>query len=171
LSNTTAPRNVYQCKDGKFVALSASIQAMFERLMRTMGRAELIDDPKFKTNTDRVQNNHLLDPIVADFMMAKTQKECLAIFEEADVTVGAVADVAQLMESHYVRERGSLVDLPDKHTKTGRIPMHAAVPRMSGTPAQMRNEAPEIGEHNTLIYGELGLSNPELTILKEDGVI
>ena len=49
--------------------------------------------------------------------------------------------------------------------------MHAAVPRMSGTPAQMRNEAPEIGEHNTLIYGELGLSNPELTILKEDGVI
>ena len=171
LSNTTAPRNVYQCKDGKFVALSASMQAMFERLMRTMGRAELIDDPKFKTNTDRVQNNHLLDPIVADFMMAKTQKECLAIFEEADVTVGAVADVAQLMESHYVRERGSLVDLPDKHTKSGRIPMHAAVPRMSGTPAQMRNEAPEIGEHNTLIYGELGLSNPELTILKEGGVI
>ena len=171
LSNTTAPRNVYQCKDGKFVALSASMQAMFERLMRTIGRADLIDNPNFKTNTDRVQNNHLLDPIVGDFMMAKTQEECLAIFEEADVTVGAVADVAQLMESYYVQERGSLVELPDKHTKSGRMPMHATVPRMSGTPARMRNEAPEIGEHNTSIYGELGLPNSELTKLKEDGVI
>ena len=118
-----------------------------------------------------MQNNHLLDPVVRDFMMAKTQEECLAIFEEADVTVGAVADVAQLMESYYVQERGSLVELPDKHTKSGRIPMHATVPRMSGTPAQMRNEAPEIGEHNTSIYGELGLPNSELTKLKEDGVI
>ena len=171
LSNTTAPRNVYQCEDGKFVALSASMQSMFERLMRTIGRADLIDDPRFKTNTARVRNNHLLDPIVSDFMRAKTQEQCLTIFEEADVTVGAVADVAQLMESRYVQERRSLVELPDKHTQSGRIPMHAAVPRMSGTPAKMRTEAPEIGEHNSSIYDELGFSNLELATLKEDGVI
>ena len=171
LSNTTAPRNVYECKDGKFVALSASMQSMSERLMRTIGRPELIDDPKFKTNTDRVRNNYLLDPIVAAFMKVRTQDECLTIFEKADVTLGAVADVAQLMEHNYVRERGSLVTLPDKHTKSGRIPMHAAVPRMSGSPAKMRSEAPDIGEHNTVIFNELGLSELDLVKLKEEGVI
>ena len=171
LSNTAAPRNVYQCKDGKFVALSASMQGMFERLMQTIGRADLVNDPSFKTNSDRVQNNHRLDTIVGDFMLARTQEECLKIFEQADVTVGAVADVAQLMESKYVKERGSLVDVPDKHTKSGSITMHAAVPRMSETPAQIRSEAPDIGEHNASIYCKIGLSNSELSALKADGVI
>ena len=171
LSNTSAPRNVYQCKDGKFVALSASMQAMFERLMHTIGREELIDDPYFKTNTDRVKNNHLLDRIVSDFILARTQEECLEIFEKANVTVGAVADVAQLMESRYVKERGALVDLPDKHTTSGRIPMHAPVPRMSATPAKIRTEAPDIGEHNSLIYGEIGLSEAEISALQADGVL
>ena len=171
LSNTSAPRNVYQCKDGKFVALSASMQAMFERLMHTIGREELIDDPYFKTNTDRVKNNHLLDRIVSDFILARTQEECLEIFEKANVTVGAVADVAQLMESRYVKERGALVDLPDKHTRSGRIPMHAPVPRMSATPAKIRTEAPDIGEHNSLIYGEIGLSEAEISALQADGVL
>ena len=74
---------MYECKDGKFVALSASMQAMSERLMKAIGKSELIDDPRFKTNTDRVKNNHLLDPIVASFMKARTQNECLEIFENS----------------------------------------------------------------------------------------
>ena len=171
LSTTTAPRNVYECKDGKFVALSASMQAMSERLMRAMGRPELIDDPRFKTNTDRLANNHILDPIVGEFMGARTQAECLEIFEAADVTVGAVADVEQLATHPYVTERGSLISLPDDQTESGRIPMHAAVPRMSGTPAQMRTPAPEIGQHNSEIYGAIGLSDDDLRHLKEEGVV
>ena len=135
---------------------------MFERLMHTIGREELIDDPYFKTNTDRVKNNHLLDRIVSDFILARTQEECLEIFEKANVTVGAVADVAQLMESRYVKERGALVDLPDKHTTSG---------RMSATPAKIRTEAPDIGEHNSLIYGEIGLSEAEISALQADGVL
>ena len=139
--------------------------------MKTIGREDLIDDPSFKTNADRVQNNHLLDPIVGHFISARTQEECLKIFEKANVTVGPVADVAQLVESRYVKERGSLINLPDKHTKSGSITMHAAVPRMSGTPAQIRTEAPDVGEHNASIYGEIGLSNLEMLTLKADGII
>jgi formyl-CoA transferase len=171
LSTTTAPRNVYQCKDGKFVALSASMQAMSERLMRAIGRPELIDDPRFKTNTDRLANNHILDPIVAEFMGARTQAECLEVFEAADVTVGAVADVEQLASHPYVCERGSLVTLPDDDMPGGRLPMHAAVPRMSGTPAQMRSPAPDIGQHNGEIFGAIGITDAELEKLKEEGVV
>jgi crotonobetainyl-CoA:carnitine CoA-transferase CaiB-like acyl-CoA transferase len=171
LSTTTAPRNVYECKDGKFVALSASMQAMSERLMRAIGRPELIDDPRFRTNTDRLANNHILDPIVAEFMGARTQAECLEIFEAADVTVGAVADVEQLASHPYVCERGSLMSVPDADMPGGRLPMHAAVPRMSGTPARMRTPAPDIGQHNGEIYGAIGISDAELEKLKEEGVV
>jgi crotonobetainyl-CoA:carnitine CoA-transferase CaiB-like acyl-CoA transferase len=171
LSSTTAPRNVYECKDGKFVALSASMQAMSERLMRAIGQPELIDDPRFRTNTDRLANNHILDPIVAEFMGARTQAECLEIFEAADVTVGAVADVEQLATHPYVCERASLITLPDDDMPDGRLPMHASVPRMSGTPAQMRTPAPDIGQHNGEIFGEIGLSSADLEKLKQEGVV
>ena len=171
LSETTSPRNVYECKDGKFVALSASMQAMSERLMKTIGKPELIEDPRFKTNTDRVKNNHLLDPIVASFMKSLTQKECLEIFEKADVTVGAVADIEQLSSHPYIIERGSLVNLPDRDVESGVLPAHAAIPRLSETPAKMRSEAPDIGENNEEIFREIGLSKSDLKTLEEQGVI
>ena len=55
-SLTTSPRNVYATSDGRFIAISASIQAMAERLFRAIGRADMIEDPRFRTNTDRVRN-------------------------------------------------------------------------------------------------------------------
>ena len=145
------------------------MQAMYERLMRAIGRPELIDDPRFVTNTDRLANNHVLDPIVADFMAARTQEECLSIFEAADVTVGAVADIAELMAHPYIRDRGSLVTVPDR--EAGELPMHAPIPRLSGSPARMRNEAPSLGQHNAGIFGALGISAEELKQLSEEGVI
>ncbi len=169
LSTTTAPRNVYECKDGKFVALSASMQAMHERLMRAIGREDILEDPRFRTNTDRLRNNDILDPIVAGFMAARTQAECLAVFEAADVTVGAVADAGQLATHPYVAARGSLVSLPDG--EMGRLPMHAPVPRLSGTPAALRRPAPGLGEHNAEIYGGIGIGAAALAQLREEGVV
>jgi formyl-CoA transferase len=161
LSNQTAPRNVYRCKDGKYVALSASMQAMAERLLRTIGRAELIDDPRFRTNTDRVANRDQLDPIVAEFMAARTQAENLALFEEAGVTVGAVPDVAELAAHPYPLDREALVSMPD--AEAGRLAMHNVIPRLSGTPGQLRFPAPELGQHNEEIWGALGHDPAALT--------
>ena len=55
-SSTTAPRNVYRCADGKYVAMSASIQSMARRVFEVIGRAEMIEDERFRTNSDRVRN-------------------------------------------------------------------------------------------------------------------
>src|SRR3546814_15146366 len=70
----------------------------------------------------RVRNNHELDPIVGAYMAERTQEECLEIFEKAGVTVGAVADVAQLAEHPYPLDRSVIVSLPD--ADTGRLAMH-----------------------------------------------
>lgn len=168
-SNQTAPRNAYRTKDGRYVALSASMQAMAERFFRAIGMPELIDDPKYATNTDRVANNDELDPIVAEFMASKTQDELLDLFEKADVTVGPVADIAQLMDHPYINDRAIIVDAPD--ADMGRVPMHNVIPRMSGTPAALRSPAPGLGQHNAEIYGELGLDAAALKRLGGDGVV
>ena len=168
-SNQTAPRNAYRTKDGKYVALSASMQAMAERLFKTIGMPELIDDPKYKTNTDRVANNDELDPIVSDFMASRTQAELLDLFEQADVTVGPVADIEQLMDHPYINDRAIIVDVPD--ADMGRIPMHNVIPRMSESPAALRSSAPELGQHNQEIYSELGLSRDEIDRLGSKGIV
>lgn len=165
----TAPRNAYRTKDGKYVALSASMQAMAERLFKTIGMPELIDDPKYKTNTDRVANNDELDPIVGDFMASRTQAELLDLFEKADVTVGPVADIEQLMDHPYINDRAIIVDVPD--ADMGRVPMHNVIPRMSGTPAALRSSAPELGQHNQEIYAELGLGQDDLDRLGGKGIV
>ena len=165
----TAPRNVYECKDGRFVALSASMQGMAEQLFRTIGRPELIDDPRFRSNSDRVKNNDELDAIVAEFMAAHTQEECLRIFGEAQVTVGPVCDIAQLMDHPYVQGREALIHVSDP--ELGDIPMHNVTPRLSGTPGDIHSPAPKLGQHNTELLTELGFSAAEIEQLEQDGCV
>jgi crotonobetainyl-CoA:carnitine CoA-transferase CaiB-like acyl-CoA transferase len=168
-SNTSAPRNVYECSDGQFVALSASMQGMVERLFRTIGRNDLIADPRFCTNADRIRNNDQLDPIVANFMRQRTRDEILELFEAAGVTVGPVCDAADLAAHPYVIERESLVALPDHHMKE--LPMHNVVGRLSRTPGAIRSPAPELGQHTAEILAGLGLEEAEQAPLREKGVI
>lgn len=168
-SNQTAPRNAYRTRDGRYVALSASMQAMAERFFRAIGMPELIDDPKYRTNTDRVANNDELDPIVAEFMASKTQAELLDLFEKADVTVGPVADISQLMDHPYINDRAIIVDAPDEDM--GRVPMHNVIPRMSGTPGSLRTPAPDLAQHNDEIFGEIGLNAVDLKRLADAGVL
>ena len=168
-STQTAPRGVYETSDGRFVALSGSMQAMAERFFRAIDRADLITDPRFLTNSDRVANNDALDPIVAAFMAEHTQDALLAMFEAADVTVGPVADIDQLLDHPYINDRAVIVDLPDP--ETGRLPMHNVVPRLSDTPGALRTPAPEIGQHNGEILGALGISDAERARLAEEGIL
>src|SRR3546814_10107925 len=121
-SNTSAPRNVYATKDGKWVALSASIQSMAERLFRTIGRADMNDDPRYATNTERVKRRPEVDAIVGGWIGERTQAENLVIFEKASVTVGPVYEIDDFIADPHVQAREILVDLPDEDM--GSVPHH-----------------------------------------------
>ena len=168
-STTASPRNVYECSDGKFVALSASMQSMAEKLFQTMGRPELISDPRYATNTDRVRNDLELDAIVADFMRERTQEENLAIFDAAGVTVGPVCDASDLGSHPYIQGRKALIELPDD--EMGQLPMHNVTPRLSETPGAIRTPAPKLGEHTAEILSELGIPSDKQAQLKTGGVV
>jgi crotonobetainyl-CoA:carnitine CoA-transferase CaiB-like acyl-CoA transferase len=156
-ASNAAPRNIYACGDGKFVALSASMQAPTERLFRVMGRADLIDDPRFRTNSDRLEHIEELDALIADFMRRGTQSEVLDLCAHAGVTVAPVYDAADLAVDRYVIERECLVTVED--ADIGRLPMHNVVPRLSKTPGAIRRPAPTIGQHNDEIARELGFES------------
>jgi crotonobetainyl-CoA:carnitine CoA-transferase CaiB-like acyl-CoA transferase len=149
----TAPRNVYACSDGGFVALSGSMQSMAMRIFETMGRPELKDDARFATNDGRVANRAVLDELIGAFIAARTTEENLALFDAAGVTVGPVCSVADLLDHPYTRGRGVIVDVEDRDV--GSLPMHAVVPRLSVSPGGFRRPAPAVGEHTAQILEEL----------------
>jgi len=152
-STHTAPRNVYECADGTFIALSGSMQSMAMKILDTIGRPELKDDPRFATNDARVKNRDALDRIIGAFILRMTQAEALDLFEQKGVTAGPVHSMADLMSHPYVVEREVLVDLPDGDM--GSFPMHNIVARMSGTPGVFKRPAPALGEHNDEIREEI----------------
>lgn len=158
-STHTAPRNVYECSDGGFVAMSGSMQAMAMRIFDTIGHPELKTDPRFATNDARVANRDELDRIIGTWIGARTQAENLTIFEAAGVTVGPVCSVADLLAADgvardYVEGRQAIVELADR--ELGSLPMHNVIPRLGATPGGFRRPAPRVGEHTEEILAELG---------------
>ncbi len=168
-SETTSPRNVFRTKDGRYIGISASIQAMAERLFRAIGREDMITDPRFRTNTDRVRNADACEAPIAAFIAARSLAENMAIFERAEVTASPVYDIDQFMADSHVQAREILVDLPDG--EMGRLPMHNIIPRLSDTPGRLRRPAPALGEHTFEVLEGLGLSRADLDALVEGGVI
>ncbi len=168
-STNTAPRNVYRCKDGRYVGLSASTQKMAERTFRAIGRADLVSDPRYRTNGERVKRAAELDAIIGAFIARRTQSENVAYFDAAEVTIGPIYDVAQIVEDPHILERELLADYPD--ADMGRFPMHNVVPRLMGTPGSIRTPAPKLGQHNEEILKSLGLNSAEIKNLKEKGIV
>ncbi len=168
-SLTTSPRNVYGTKDGRFIAISASIQVMAERLFRAIGREDMIDDPRFRTNTDRVRNIDECDGAVAAFIAARTLDENMAIFQAAEVTASPVYEIDQLIDDEHIQARGVLVEAPDD--EMGSVLMHNVIPRLSATPGRIRRPAPTLGQHTREMLVAIGYSAEQITALATDGVI
>ena len=168
-SLTTSPRNVYETIDGRFIAISASIQQMAERVFRAIGRADMIEDPRFRTNTDRVRHIDECDGIVAAFILGKTLADNMAIFEAAEVTAIPVYEIDQLIDDPHVHERGVLVEAPDD--EAGSVLMHNIIPRLSETPGRLRLAAPSLGQHNVEILTSLGRDSAAIAALAAAGVI
>lgn len=168
-STNSAPRNVYRTRDSKWVCLSASTQAMAERLLRAIGRPELLDDPRFATNSARLQHVDELDSIIAGFIATMAQKDCVDFFARAAVTVGPVYDISEICEDLHFQDRGVFVELPDK--QAGTIPVHSISPRLSITPGVFYRAAPELGEHTEGVLRNLGYDDDAIAALEVSGAV
>jgi crotonobetainyl-CoA:carnitine CoA-transferase CaiB-like acyl-CoA transferase len=166
-SNTSAPRNVYRCADGEYVALSGSTGTMARRVFEVIGRADMIEDERFRTNAARIAHRALVDEAVGAWFAGKTRDEALAAMRTAQVTVGPVYTIADAVADAHFREREIIVEADD--AELGSVPMHNIVPRLSRTPGAWRRPAPRLGEHTDAVLAEAGLDAEAIARLRKEG--
>jgi crotonobetainyl-CoA:carnitine CoA-transferase CaiB-like acyl-CoA transferase len=166
-SNTSSPRNVYRCGDGAYVAMSASTETMARRVFRAIGRPEMIEDPRFRSNSARLEHRALVDEAVGAWFGARPHDEALRLMREASVTVGPVHTIADAMADRHFRKREIIVDAADGDV--GSVVMHNIVPRLSQTPGVWCRPAPRLGEHTDAILAEAGLDRDTIARLRQEG--
>ena len=169
-SDNNAPRNTYETRDRKWVAISTNSPAIVKRVLTLCGGEAAASDPRFQTPKDRVEHIDEVDGMVADWIRQRDQKEVLEKFEEAEAAIGPAYDVSQIFEDPQYQARGDIVELDDEDL--GKIRMTSAFPFMSETPAEIRHAGPRKGQHNEeILCDELGVDPADLQKLAEEGAI
>ena len=168
-STTASPRNVYETKDGKFIGMSASIQTMAERVFRMIGRADMIDDPRYRTNMDRLKHREEVDAAVGAWIKTKSLAEVAAIFEEQEITASPIYEQDDIAKDPHFIEREVVVEVPD--ADLGWAPMQNVCPRLSDTPGSIRAPAPAIGEHSRAILAAAGYTDADIEDMIRRGVV
>jgi crotonobetainyl-CoA:carnitine CoA-transferase CaiB-like acyl-CoA transferase len=168
-SANTAPRNTYRTRDGRWVAISTSTQSVAERVMRLVGRPEVIAEPWFASGAERARHADELDAAVGGWIGRHDLAEVLAAFEEAEAAVAPIYDVADVMADPQYQALGSIVGVPDEELGTAK--MQNVLFRMLGTPGRIRWAGRRLGQDNEAVYGELGISPERLRELRGRGVV
>ncbi|WDD91559.1 CoA transferase [Burkholderia sp. FERM BP-3421] len=168
-SANNSPRGVYRTADGKWVALSTSAQSIAERVMRLVGRADLIDEPWFVNGAERARHADELDEAVGGWIARRTRDEVLDEFERAEAAVAPIYDVTDVLRDPQYAALGSVVSVPD--AELGAFRTHNVPFRLSDTPGAIRWGGPRRGAHNDEVFGALGLERPEIAALTERGVL
>jgi len=166
-----APVNAYRCRPGgpnDYLYVHGVIPEMFQALMRTIGRADLADDPTLKTRSGRFARVDEIDGLIEAWTQKHTKFEAMEILAGAGVACGAVLDSSEVLGSEALRARGMVVEL--EHPDRGKFPMLGNPIRLSDSPTDVR-PAPRLGEHTAEVLGRLGLSADEQAQLKRDGAI
>ncbi len=166
----SAPLDNWETADGQFISIAAPGDQLFPRLAGAMGRADLIDDPRFSSLTRRAENADAINEIVAAWCRQHSADEIERIMLDQDVPVARALSIADIVSDPHYLARQSFVTVDDP--VAGPIKQPAAYPRFSQTPGEIRRPAPALGQHNAEIYGELlGLGEDALAHLRDEGVI
>jgi formyl-CoA transferase len=169
-STNSAPRNAYRCSDGHYVGLSGSIQKMAERLFRAIGRPDMVDDPRFRTNADRVAHMAETDAVVAGWTTTLGKMEVFALAKQHRIPLAPVRNVEEVAHDPHMHQRGMLEWI--EHDEIGRIVVPNTPLRVHGAAKVPTMPSPKLGQHNDEIYrGLLAMSEAEFAELTGDGVI
>lgn len=168
-SQYASPGDVYQTKDNRWASISASTQSIYKRLCEALGRKDLIDDPRFKQNQDRLKHRADLDFILREELKKYSLSELSEIFSIHHVGFSPICDVADVFANPQFIDRKVIITVDDE--ELGPVRMQSVVPLFSRTPGQVHRAGPSLGQHNEEIYSAIGIGLDEQKSLKNDGVI
>ncbi len=162
------PTNTYLCGDGKHVVIGANGDSIYRRLMQAMGRPEMADDPRFADNPGRVTHEAEIDAAIAAWTSSMSSSEVIAALEDADVPVGPIYSVADMMKDPHFEARGLFERV---ETDSGELDIPAILPKLSATPGQTDWPGGPVGTHTEEILGAAGYSEAEIKSLRAAGDI
>ena len=167
----TTPFQAFPAKDGWIVvALSWGVENQWELFCATIGRTDLIDDPRFDTPGLRTRNHDILEPMLNEALRRKTAGEWLGEFDAIGLPCGPLNDIPHAAAQPQVQARGMLVDVPHPAGFSLRVPDTPV--KLSRTPGGIGGPPPALGEHtDAVLSGLLGLSAQEIAALREAGAV
>jgi crotonobetainyl-CoA:carnitine CoA-transferase CaiB-like acyl-CoA transferase len=168
-SANNAPRNTYRTADGSWVAVSTSAQSVAERVMRLVGRPELIGEPWFGSGADRARHADVLDEAVGAWIARHTREEVIDAFEKAEAAVAPIQDVREVMTDPQYRALDTITTIDDP--ELGPLRMQNVLFRLSATPGAIRWAGRPHGADTEAILIELGLTETDVTALHEEGAL
>lgn len=168
-SVNNAPRNTYRTSDGRWVAVSTSSQSIAERVMRLVGRPDVVGEPWFATGAGRAAHVEELDAAVGAWVAERTRDEVVAEFERAQAAVAPVYDASDLVEDPQLAALGTVLRMPDEDL--GEVAMQNVLFRLSETPGEVRWTGRAHGADTSDVLGELGYSLDDIALLRSEGVV
>ncbi len=169
-STNNAPRNTYLTRDGRWVAISASATSIAARVMRLVGRPDLVDKPWFASAGERVQRGEVLDAAVSAWIRARDFDEVYEKFQDAGAALAPIYDVEQLVNDPQIAALDAITAVEDEDL--GPLRMQNVMFRMQETPGRIRFTGRRLGQDTETVLSErLGLGPDEITELREDGVL
>jgi crotonobetainyl-CoA:carnitine CoA-transferase CaiB-like acyl-CoA transferase len=152
------------------LALAVGSEKLWKVFCPAIGRPELADDPRYRTNADRAKNRATLIPMLQDVFLTKSYEEWEPVLLAAGIPMGGINSIAQVVEHPQVAARGALVEMD--HPRAGKVRMVGAPVRLSATPGSVRTPAPMLGEHTDEVLRDLlGLGDDEIASLRAGGAL
>ncbi|WP_407553638.1 CoA transferase [Streptomyces sp. Pv4-95] len=168
-STNNAPRNTYRTADGSWVAVSTSAQSIAERVLRLVGRPDVIDEPWFATGAGRAAHAETLDAAVGDWIARHDRAEVTAAFEKAEAAVAPVYDIRDVMADAQYQALGSITEVPDE--ELGTLRMQNVLFRLSETPGAIRWAGRPHGANTDEVLTGLGMTGTEIAELRAAGAL
>ena len=165
-----APGEHFQTSDGRYLILTVSADAGFQRLCKAMGRSDLLEDPRYASHSSRWEHVDELNQILAQWIATEPVDQLCAALDAAKLAYSFIYSIDDIMRDPHYAARGSIATV--EHPRIGPVKMAGVFPRFSQVAQKAIEPAPDLGAHNAEYYGSvLGLSPQRIQSLAEQGVI